>query len=92
MVAHGKWDRLAPRWNVNGLGWNSNISPEVLDSAALLHWNGRSESLCLSPNPLDPPTYEDLLIGLHGNFSFCTRKALAARWSTPEVVGGAFSD
>jgi len=43
LVAYGQWKYLEPQWNVNGLGWNKDMSQESLEGANLLHWNGRSE-------------------------------------------------
>lgn len=42
LLAHDQWEHLPMEWNVDGLGWNGGIPQHVLDSAKLLHWNGKS--------------------------------------------------
>lgn len=42
LLAHDQWDHLPLEWNVDGLGWNGDIPQHVLDTAKLLHWNGKS--------------------------------------------------
>ncbi|CAI8046779.1 UDP-glucuronate 4-epimerase 4 [Geodia barretti] len=43
LVAHGQWDHLPLEWNVDGLGWNTFIPQQTLNSAKLLHWSGRGK-------------------------------------------------
>jgi len=63
MLSHDNWDKLDPKWNVDGvlpwqlthliitlitgLGWNENMSNKKLDSAFVLHWSGRSEFMII---------------------------------------------
>ncbi|XP_065886387.1 uncharacterized protein [Dysidea avara] len=41
MLSHDHWDQLDHRWNIDGLGWNEQISTRQLDTGYLLHWSGR---------------------------------------------------
>jgi alpha-1,4-galacturonosyltransferase len=41
ITLYQEWDYLDPRWNFNGLGWNTQINPTRLDEAFLLHWSGK---------------------------------------------------
>ena len=34
------FERLPPKWNVNGLGWNAKVSPDELSGSCALHWSG----------------------------------------------------
>lgn len=34
------YGHLDPKWNINGLGGNKNISKSIINSAKVLHWNG----------------------------------------------------
>ncbi|XP_064405544.1 uncharacterized protein LOC135350619 [Halichondria panicea] len=41
LAAYEQWGHLDPHWNVNGLGWNTEMSRRDLDEAKLLHWSGK---------------------------------------------------
>ena len=43
LVAHDQWDYLPQEWNIDGLGWNADIPQQILNSAKLLHWSGKSK-------------------------------------------------
>jgi UDP-glucuronate 4-epimerase len=43
LLAHNQWDHLPLEWNVDGLGWNTDIPTHTLNSAKLLHWSGRGK-------------------------------------------------
>ena len=48
LVAHDQWDHLPQEWNIDGLGWNPDIPQQMLNSAKLLHWSGKSKSFIYS--------------------------------------------
>ena len=43
LCAYKRWAALDARWNVNGLGYRSDLGADVLNQAFLLHWNGRQK-------------------------------------------------
>lgn len=43
LLAYGSWKSLPATWNLDGLGYKTDIAVEVLNSAAILHWSGASK-------------------------------------------------
>ena len=43
LMFYNAWGDLGHRWNVDGLGWRTDMDENALKEAALLHWNGPSE-------------------------------------------------
>ena len=41
LVAHSRWAAVDSRWNVDGLGWRGDLSPQLLSQAFILHWSGK---------------------------------------------------
>lgn len=43
LLAYQRWGELDTRWNVNGLGWRTDLTSADLDQAFALHWSGKSK-------------------------------------------------
>ena len=46
MSGIGTTGTLHQYWNVDGLGW-AKVHSATMDSAAILHWSGKSKGVCV---------------------------------------------